>query len=254
MMTTCGTPNYVAPEVIKEKGYDGFLADVWSMGVILYVMLSGKLPFEDKSIDSLFKKIEAGKVTYPNYIPTDAKDLIQKMLHVNPKKRISVAQIKQHKWVKAGWIEDSQVTTERVLVSPNDITNAVQDSFCRKEPNETEGRIETAPMNAFEIASQFMMGSISTMATGEPIKRSTRFMANGDGETVKKRILEVLEKMKVNSKEKTKFEVCYDLCIELILSFDTHMFFRFDVLFILEMYQTPLYRLLSLLYPQLSRS
>ncbi|EFC45839.1 predicted protein, partial [Naegleria gruberi] len=99
LTTTCGTPNYVAPEVLMEKGYDGKKADIWSCGVILYVMLSGHFPFSADSIQELFKKIKNGEYNpFPEYFSSDAKDLIRRMLVVNPDFRISTESVLKHPW------------------------------------------------------------------------------------------------------------------------------------------------------------
>jgi len=77
--TTCGTPNYVAPEVIANKGYDGKKADVWSCGVILFVLLAGHLPFEEATMVALFKKIKHADFTI-SWFSAESKQLISQIL------------------------------------------------------------------------------------------------------------------------------------------------------------------------------
>ncbi|KAK9462163.1 kinase-like domain-containing protein [Lipomyces oligophaga] len=98
LKTSCGSPNYAAPEVISGKLYAGPEVDVWSCGVILYVMLCGRLPFDDEFIPTLFKKINGGVYTLPAYLSPGAKHLLQRMLVVNPMNRITVREIMQDKW------------------------------------------------------------------------------------------------------------------------------------------------------------
>lgn len=100
--TTCGTPNYVAPEVLSDKGYDGKKADVWSCGVILYVLLAGFLPFDESTIVQLFAKIQAADFTYPSWFTPDVRSLLNQMLVADPKERSSLAQIQLHKWYVGG--------------------------------------------------------------------------------------------------------------------------------------------------------
>lgn len=98
LKTSCGSPNYAAPEVISGKLYAGPEVDVWSCGVILYVMLCGRLPFDDEFIPALFKKISNGVYTLPNYLSEGAKNLLTKMLVVNPLNRITIHEIMQDEW------------------------------------------------------------------------------------------------------------------------------------------------------------
>lgn len=98
LKTSCGSPNYAAPEVISGKLYAGPEVDVWSCGVILFVLLCGKLPFDDEYIPVLFKKISQGNYKIPSYISPGAASLIKKMLVVNPVSRITIYEIRQDPW------------------------------------------------------------------------------------------------------------------------------------------------------------
>ncbi|XP_059295876.1 SNF1-related protein kinase catalytic subunit alpha KIN10-like isoform X2 [Lycium ferocissimum] len=100
LKTGCGSPNYAAPEVVSQKFYAGPEVDVWSCGVILYALLCGRLPFDDENIPNLFKKIMGGLYTLPTHLSPLARDLIPRMLIVDPMKRISIPDIRQHQWFK----------------------------------------------------------------------------------------------------------------------------------------------------------
>nr|CCA17060.1 SNF1related protein kinase catalytic subunit alpha p [Albugo laibachii Nc14] len=98
LRTSCGSPNYAAPEVISGSLYAGPEVDVWSCGVILYALLCGSLPFDDESIPNLFKKIRGGMYSLPSHLSEYARDLIPRMLVVDPMKRITIPEIRQHPW------------------------------------------------------------------------------------------------------------------------------------------------------------
>ncbi|KAK8233528.1 hypothetical protein HDK90DRAFT_269811 [Phyllosticta capitalensis] len=122
LKTSCGSPNYAAPEVISGKLYAGPEVDVWSCGVILYVLLVGRLPFDDDYIPSLFKKIAQGSYTIPNYLSSGAVRLIKKMLVVNPVHRITIAEIRQDPWFKKDLAPYLQLPAEEFFdtgVDPN---------------------------------------------------------------------------------------------------------------------------------------
>lgn len=98
LKTACGSPCYAAPEMIAGKRYSGLMVDIWSSGIILYAMLCGYLPFEDKNNDVLYKKITDGKFTIPSYVSEQAADLIRRILNTDPTKRININNIRNHPW------------------------------------------------------------------------------------------------------------------------------------------------------------
>ena len=100
MYEHCGTPAYIAPEIIEDKGYEGFSCDIWSAGITLYYMLSGSQPFKGKDIEEIQSLIFKGNYDKIKDVSEEVNDLISKMLKVNPKERISIDDILKHPWIK----------------------------------------------------------------------------------------------------------------------------------------------------------
>uniref|UniRef100_A0A8C0YFJ5 non-specific serine/threonine protein kinase n=1 Tax=Cyprinus carpio carpio TaxID=630221 RepID=A0A8C0YFJ5_CYPCA len=101
LSTWCGSPPYAAPEVFEGKEYEGPQLDIWSLGVVLYVLVCGSLPFDGDSLPALRQRVTEGRFRIPFFMSQDCENLIRKMLVVDPAKRINVAQIKQHRWMLA---------------------------------------------------------------------------------------------------------------------------------------------------------
>ncbi|XP_073016478.1 CBL-interacting serine/threonine-protein kinase 23 isoform X2 [Primulina eburnea] len=175
--TTCGTPNYVAPEVINDKGYDGAKADLWSCGVILFVLMAGYLPFEESNLVTLYKKIFKADFSTPPWFSSGAKKLIKRILDPNPLTRITIAEILENDWFKKGY---KLPVFEREDVNLDDIDaifNAATDS-----PNLVVERREERPstpvtMNAFELISTSQGLNLSSLFEKQMglVKRETRF-------------------------------------------------------------------------------
>ncbi|XP_012873969.1 PREDICTED: 5'-AMP-activated protein kinase catalytic subunit alpha-1 [Dipodomys ordii] len=100
LRTSCGSPNYAAPEVISGRLYAGPEVDIWSSGVILYALLCGTLPFDDDHVPTLFKKICDGIFYTPQYLNPSVISLLKHMLQVDPMKRATIKDIREHEWFK----------------------------------------------------------------------------------------------------------------------------------------------------------
>ena len=101
----CGTPAYIAPEVITGEGYTGFYIDHWSLGILLYAMLSANVPFRAKNMQELLKVIKETPVSFPVKMPEQARDLINSLLRINPKERLSIPEILAHPWMQEEILE-----------------------------------------------------------------------------------------------------------------------------------------------------
>ncbi|XP_061959339.1 CBL-interacting protein kinase 32-like isoform X3 [Populus nigra] len=172
--TTCGTPNYVAPEVLNDRGYDGAPADLWSCGVILFVLLAGYLPFDDSNLMNLYKKISAAEFTCPPWLSFGAMKLITRILDPNPMTRITVSEILVDQWFKKGY--KTPVFEEKEDTNLDDVEAVFKDS---EENHVTEKKEEEQPtaMNAFELISMSRGLNLGNLFDGEQqeFKRETRF-------------------------------------------------------------------------------
>uniref|UniRef100_A0A3Q3FSJ7 MAP/microtubule affinity-regulating kinase 3 n=1 Tax=Labrus bergylta TaxID=56723 RepID=A0A3Q3FSJ7_9LABR len=104
--TFCGSPPYAAPELFQGKKYDGPEVDVWSLGVILYTLVSGSLPFDGQNLKELRERVLRGKYRIPFYMSTDCENLLKKFLILNPSKRGSLEQIMRDRWMNVGYDEE----------------------------------------------------------------------------------------------------------------------------------------------------
>ncbi|KAM8762542.1 serine/threonine-protein kinase BRSK2-like isoform X10 [Acanthopagrus latus] len=100
--TSCGSPHYACPEVIRGEKYDGRKADAWSCGVILFALLVGALPFDDDNLRNLLEKVKLGVFHMPHFIPPDCQNLLRGMIEVDATKRLTLEQIQKHTWYIAG--------------------------------------------------------------------------------------------------------------------------------------------------------
>eukprot|EP00106_Octopus_bimaculoides_P002999 XP_014770441.1 PREDICTED: serine/threonine-protein kinase MARK2-like [Octopus bimaculoides] len=106
--TFCGSPPYAAPELFQGKKYDGPEVDVWSLGVILYTLVSGSLPFDGQNLKELRERVLRGKYRIPFYMSTDCENLLKKFLVLNPTKRANLETIMRDRWINVGY-EDKEL-------------------------------------------------------------------------------------------------------------------------------------------------
>ncbi|KAE8667460.1 CBL-interacting protein kinase 26 [Hibiscus syriacus] len=194
--TTCGTPAYVAPEVIRRKGYDGVAADIWSCGVVLYVLLAGYLPFHDSNLMEMYRKIGKADFRYPSWFPPEARRLVSKMLDPNPTSRISMSKIRGSVWFKKGLIAE--------LKKP-EIENeqAYQDSGNSNDNAESKQESVQLPnLNAFDIISLSDGFDLSGLFDGISEKRETKFSSRQPASVIISKLEEAARRLKLKVKKK----------------------------------------------------
>ncbi|MBA0565244.1 hypothetical protein Golob_010132 [Gossypium lobatum] len=150
--TQCGTPSYVAPEVLRKNGYDGAKADIWSCGVVLFVLLTGFLPFQAENVMHMYRKIFKAEYEFPPWISNDARRLISKLLVADPDKRITVPGIISNPWFRKGFSK----TVSSLVEHENGDMNGIESN---RELEMVTTKSSPPPFyNAFELISSMSSG------------------------------------------------------------------------------------------------
>lgn len=205
--TACGTPAYVAPEVITRKGYDGARADIWSCGVVLFVLMAGFLPFHDPNLMEMYRKIGNADFKCPNWFPSDVRRLITRILDPNPETRVSIEKIKENPWFKKGFdAKQMKKETETKELVPRDVNAAFSSS--QIDATEDEQGIEKPEMvkpinlNAFDIISLSAGFNLSGLFDEADCKREARFTSIKPASTIITKLEEVAKRLKLKIKKK----------------------------------------------------
>ena len=151
LSTPCGSPCYASPEMVSGHKYNGFRIDIWSTGIILYAMLCGYLPFEDKDNEVLFKTILECNVDYPRCLSGASRDLMRKILVTNPDKRITIKEIKKHRFYLKGEklfnmkFHPELTVTNSKPISMSYISNATSRCPTQRQ-NKEDSQVQYAPL------------------------------------------------------------------------------------------------------------
>uniref|UniRef100_A0A5B7A278 non-specific serine/threonine protein kinase n=1 Tax=Davidia involucrata TaxID=16924 RepID=A0A5B7A278_DAVIN len=210
--TTCGTPAYVAPEVINRKGYDGSKADIWSCGVILYVLLAGYLPFQDSNLMEMYRKIGKADFKCPNWFPPEVRRLLSKLLDPNPNTRISIAKIMENSWFGKGF--DSK-KVEMEAKEPASATLDADAGFGPLEESSTSVSVEAkakakakqelakpSNLNAFDIISLSAGFDLSGLFEKNDVKKDVRFTSRQPANSIISKLEDIAKRLRLRVTKK----------------------------------------------------
>lgn len=185
--TTCGTPAYVAPEVINRRGYDGTKADIWSCGVVLYVLLAGYLPFQDSNLMEMYRKIGKAEYKCPSWFPPEARRLLSRMLDPYPSSRITLAKIRASSWFRRG-------------ISTSSKSTAVDEVSTDSASANTEDKQEVASipkLNAFDIISLYAKFDLSRLFEEPCLKKETKFTSRNTASVIISKLENIAKHLKL---------------------------------------------------------
>ncbi|XP_067294652.1 MAP/microtubule affinity-regulating kinase 4 isoform X2 [Pseudorasbora parva] len=171
--TFCGSPPYAAPELFQGKKYDGPEVDIWSLGVILYTLVSGSLPFDGQNLKELRERVLRGKYRVPFYMSTDCEGILRRFLVLNPSKRCTLEQVMKDKWMNAGYegdelkphiepVEDySDANRIEIMVGMGFTTEEIKDSLLNQKYNEVTATYLLLGLKTEDGAESRVSGSMT---------------------------------------------------------------------------------------------
>lgn len=191
--TLCGTPSYVAPEILTKRGYDGGKADIWSCGIILFVMNAAFLPFNDANLMMMYKKIYKGEYRCPKWMSPDLKRLLSRLLDTNPETRITVDEIKSDPWFRKGFKE---------MRLDEDVESVVRPSGANDSKK---------ALNAFDIISFSSGLNLSSLFDGTSSASvpgvGERVVVAESPENVIEKVVEIVKEVNVKVKKRKEWGV-----------------------------------------------
>eukprot|EP00112_Aurelia_sp_Birch-Aquarium-sp1_P005311 Seg160.7_Seg160.8 transcript_id=Seg160.7_Seg160.8/GoldUCD/mRNA.D3Y31 product="Serine/threonine-protein kinase BRSK2" protein_id=Seg160.7_Seg160.8/GoldUCD/D3Y31 len=204
--TSCGSPHYAAPEVIKGVKYDGRKADVWSCGVILYALVVGCLPFDDDNLRQLLEKVKKGVFVIPPFVSNDCRDLLLRMIRVDTAERLTMSEVRQHKFLQSDDLPPEPPVQQVVETEPlndeydidPDILNSMTSLGCFKDKVQLTERLLSQEDNLERVIYFLLMDRKNKISYQEeempayhmlrledpPRKRGESRLAKDDSETI----------------------------------------------------------------------
>lgn len=196
LKTRCGTPNYVAPEIFCANGYVGPPADLWSAGVILYVMLAAALPFDAPTLPELARQIMKVQIQYPSSFPKGAIDLMKHIIVANPEDRYTIEQIRQDPWFKVNY-------NPRLAGNDKETFNDTEVTVTQKDDDSNEDDT----INAFELIAKMSGVDMGRLVDHNiPVNASTTISTDKSIQDIQSILTKALNKLhaEVHSKESNK--------------------------------------------------
>ncbi|XP_062179261.1 LOW QUALITY PROTEIN: CBL-interacting protein kinase 28-like [Phragmites australis] len=193
--TACGTPGYVAPEVLSRKGHSGAKADVWSCGVILFVLATSYLPFHDRNLIEMYRKISKAEYRCPRYFSVELKELLYGILDPDPNTRMSILRIKRSAWYR----KPIGITTPKTEIGGKSCTSEATTSGLTASigSGRNQGPLRLTNLNAFDIISLSTGFDSSGLFDEKYGRREARFTSKQSSAAIFAKLKELAIRLKL---------------------------------------------------------